>query len=316
MEKMIREVMTHPLLAEKPPVLLDIGASSRVHERWRSIAPYSICIAFDPDVRLMDHVPAAAKAFREYRVAPMIVHGSVDGECDFYLASSPECSSTLKLRSEAVKRWHFQYFFELAEKTVLPCGTLPRILAEVGVDAVDCFKADTQGTDLRILESLGQERIGRLLSIELEPGPSVAYENDDSAGTVLRRMEDYPEFRLSEMRPLGSQYFPLELEQKYLTTLQRRLIPTAHRSSPLWFELTYLNDFSRDGAMTMREYLLGWVIAVSDGEYGWALELCQRGEARFGDAIFERMRAATLRSIPWVWPVLKRLGRKLLRCDR
>ncbi len=318
MKAMIRRVLEHPLLQEKPPVLLDIGASSRIHPRWRSLAPHSICIAFDPDVRLMDHVPAAAKAFRRYHVMPMIVHDSVDGECDFYLASSPECSSTLKLRSEAVKRWHFQYFFQLAEKTALPCGTLPRILAGLGIDAVDCFKADTQGTDLRILTSLGADKIARLLTVELEPGPSVAYENDDTAGMVLRYMETHPEFRLIDLRPLGSQYFPLDLEEKYLTCWQRRLIPTVHRSSPLWFELTWLNDFSRadEALFGKREYLLGWVLAMEDREFGWALELCQRGETQFDDPLFGELRAATLKSIPWLGPTVKRLARKLFGCDR
>ena len=39
------------ILKNDPPILLDIGASGEIHEIWKDIAKYSICIAFDADGR-------------------------------------------------------------------------------------------------------------------------------------------------------------------------------------------------------------------------------------------------------------------------
>lgn len=308
--KIFDKILSHEAFADKPPVLLDIGSSTHLNERWKLLAKYSICIAFDPDARQMDYISAVAGNYRKLHVIPAIVHPELNGECDFYLASSPECSSMLELRSEEVKKWHFQYFFQLEQKVKLPCVTLAKILSDLKLDYVDCFKADTQGTDLRILNSMGENRISRILSLELEPGPSAAYVNDDTFGHVISAMEQRHNFRMIACRPLGSQYFPLELEDKYLSKLQRRLIPTVLRESPLWFELSYLNNFS-NGSLGKREYLLGWMLAMIENEYGWASELAQMGKAKFDDHIFEQMQLATLKSIPWVKPSLMKIIRKI-----
>ena len=51
MNKLFHNILNHSTLIEKPPILLDIGASGDIHLAWKSIAKYSICIAFDADDR-------------------------------------------------------------------------------------------------------------------------------------------------------------------------------------------------------------------------------------------------------------------------
>ena len=46
--------MNHASLKNQPPVLVDIGASGFIHKKWRKIAKYSVCIAFDADTRDFD----------------------------------------------------------------------------------------------------------------------------------------------------------------------------------------------------------------------------------------------------------------------
>ena len=43
--------MEHPEIQKKIPVLIDIGASGTIHEKWETLAKYSVCIAFDADSR-------------------------------------------------------------------------------------------------------------------------------------------------------------------------------------------------------------------------------------------------------------------------
>jgi len=54
MKKIINNIMNHASLVNQPPVLVDIGASGFLHRKWRSIAKYSVCIAFDADTRDFD----------------------------------------------------------------------------------------------------------------------------------------------------------------------------------------------------------------------------------------------------------------------
>ena len=49
--KIIQAVLSSSHFENKPPVLIDIGASGEINKKWRPIAPYSICIAFDADDR-------------------------------------------------------------------------------------------------------------------------------------------------------------------------------------------------------------------------------------------------------------------------
>ena len=51
MRLVIEKIMKHHSLQAHPPVLVDIGASGVIHEKWKPIAKYSICIAFDADTR-------------------------------------------------------------------------------------------------------------------------------------------------------------------------------------------------------------------------------------------------------------------------
>ena len=47
----IKKVFSHQSLIDKPPVLIDLGASGEIHKKWKAIAKHSICIAFDADTR-------------------------------------------------------------------------------------------------------------------------------------------------------------------------------------------------------------------------------------------------------------------------
>ncbi len=51
MNRLINKILNHPLLLDKPPVLIDIGASEKINPKWRKFSKYSICIAFDADER-------------------------------------------------------------------------------------------------------------------------------------------------------------------------------------------------------------------------------------------------------------------------
>ena len=87
--------MNHASLVNQPPVLVDIGASGFLHRKWRSIAKYSVCIAFDADTRDFDASEIENRNWRKLIKLNRLVAEIPRKAVNFYLTQSPHCSSTL-----------------------------------------------------------------------------------------------------------------------------------------------------------------------------------------------------------------------------
>ena len=112
----------------------------------------------------------------------------MNGEVDFFLTASPECSSCLEPDREKLAVWNIAPFFETVETRRMNAVTLPEVLRRLGLDRIDALKCDTQGTDVRIFDSLGPEVQRNLLSFELEPGLVDAYKGEDKFWKMLQYM--------------------------------------------------------------------------------------------------------------------------------
>jgi hypothetical protein len=289
----IRRVLSRPEFEERPPVLIDVGASGAIHPDWAALAPYAVCIAFDPDQREMHYVEKSASGFRKLVVYPAILHDSVSGTAEFYLTASPYCSSTLRPLNEKLDAWAFYRLFDVAKRTQLPAVMLPRVLEEQKLEYVDWFKSDSQGMDLRLFKSLGDALIRRVLVAQFEPGIIEAYENEDALWEVLAFMRGR-QFWMTTMTVRGSQRIG-RLARQALPHVLQRAPHHLLRTAPGWAELTYLNTF--DDAWSSRDLLLGWVVATVHQEYGFALELALKGMATSHDAVFDMLRRRTIGSL-------------------
>lgn len=315
----IETILSRPEFSDRPPVLLDIGAAGEIDRKWRQIAPYSVCIAFDADDREMGYVVREKSGYRKLYVYNCIVTDAVCGEADFHLTRSPQCSSLLEPRQESLDKWAFGAFFTVERSVRLKTVTLPEVLAELGIDKVDWFKTDSQGTDLRLFRSLGEERIARVLAAEFEPGFIDAYRGEDKLWSLLAFMEDKP-FWMTGLTVKGSQRISRQVGSRSLSNLERRFLPALLKTSPGWGEVAYLNTFDGDSdQLDMRDYLLGWVFAFIEEQYGFAMEIAARGFEQFGDPVFPplesealvRLRRGVIRAPAYV---LTTMGRKLARC--
>jgi len=314
----IDTVLSRPEFIDRPPVLLDIGAAGEIDRKWRALARHSVCIAFDADDRQMGYVIKETSGYRKLYVYNCIVTDQTTGEAEFYLTDSPQCSSLLIPRQESLGNWAFGDWFRVERSLRLKTVALPQVLTELEIDKVDWFKSDSQGTDLRLFKSLGEERIARVLAAEFEPGIIDAYRGEDKLWSLLAYMDDKP-FWMTSLQVKGSQRIAGAVAARRLGTWARRLLPALLKTSPGWGEVAYLNTFAGDTAcLDLRDYLLGWVFAVVEEQYGFAVELAIKGQERFGDPLFPRLEAealARLRSGYIRTPkyVLTTLCRKLAR---
>lgn len=281
----INEILARPEFEARPPVLVDIGASGEIHERWRVLAPYATCIAFDADDREFDTVDDN-KGYRTLHLVNSIVSDRDDAELDFHLTTHPYCSSTLAPDNGALQPWLFSPLFTPDRTVRLKNHSLAQVLQSVGLTYVDWFKTDSQGTDLRIFRNMGEPVISRVLVAEFEPGIIDAYHGEDKLHALMAYMDTQP-------------FFMLDMVVKGTSRLDRRLYPhddvekispAVLRKLPCWAEVMYANTLASPGFDT-RDFLLMSVIALMEGQYGFLLEVVAKAMASSQDPVFPRLRS-------------------------
>jgi FkbM family methyltransferase len=292
--RLVDRILSSQTLSDAPPVLVDIGASGRVHPKWRRIAKHSVCVAFEPDERERSEMTGSDN-FKALHVFGQAASEDGDGKTRFHLTASPFCSSRLVPDRAGVQPYAFAPLFEVERVVELETIDLPTALNRLGLERVDWFKCDSQGTDLRLLRSLGDKPLSGLLVAELEPGIIDAYEGEDKLSDVMRFMETR-NFWMSELSVEGSQRIDAELAAEELVAAERRFLRVGAKQAPGWAEVEYFNDFT-DQSLGKREFLLGYVFALIRGHDAFALELAARGKLRFGDACFDALKAAARRRI-------------------
>jgi FkbM family methyltransferase len=313
----IDKVLRQPEFEEYPPVLVDVGASSGVHSAWKALAKYSICIAFDADDRGMGQTSRESKLYKSLYVYNRILTSGTETVSDFYLTQDAPCSSTLLPDTERLSAWEFADRFHVVGKQTVATTNLTTVLTQLNLDRVDWFKTDSQGTDLRLFLSLGDTLAQKVLVAEFEPGIIDAYQGDDKLWTLMSRMHDWG-FWMSDMSVLGSNRIRKDLV-KCFTRFERDYMVHLLKTSPGWAEVTYMNSFSGSG-LGKREYLLGWVCASIERQYGFALELAAGAKARFADPLFETLEKQSLTAIrrsylnlPAYFPLFRRALRRWTR---
>ena len=286
--------MKHDALQTNPPVLVDIGASGTIHETWEPIAKYAICIAFDADSRDFEICESEDKGWRKLYSMNRLVASEAAEEMDFYLTHSPHCSSSLAPDKEALTPWAFCSLFEVEKIVKIPSVDLQSALLKVEVDYIDGYKTDSQGTDLRIFNSLPTEIIDKMLIAEFEPGIIDAYKGEDKLHHLLAHMEKEP-FWISKMEIKGSQRIN-HLDFKSLNYFQQRGIGSFLKMAPGWCEISYLNKMEQS-EMTLREYFLAWVFASLSAEHGFALFVAKKGYELFGDKLLLNLQNKSMKEL-------------------
>ena len=306
--EIIQKILQLDLFQSRPPVLIDVGASGNLNAKWKSIAPYSICIAFDADDREFHITEHTNRAYKKLIVFNRVVTSEPIDRVDFYLTRSPFCSSLLCPDSVKLKPWAFSSLFDIQKKVQLPAITLSQALSQVNIDYIDWFKTDTQGTDLSLFKTLPPNLSGGILAAEFEPGVIDAYINEDKLYAVMEYLHRH-RYWLSSMEIKGTQRISEEHKNDFSDFSVRKIIKT----SPCWAEVTYLRELF---AADERQTLLLFIFALLEKQYGFALQLADWGSKKFERAIFLNCKKAVIKKLKterWKTPlvIFKRQFNKL-----
>jgi len=298
-KQLVARILRSETFRDRPPVCVDIGASGELPREWRALAPYSVCIAFDADARDFiadDKAPSEWK--RLVKLNRLVAETSSEG-VDFFLTSSPHCSSRLQPNRPGLEPWEFSDLFVVDRQITLPAISLTDAMSGVGIDYIDWFKTDSQGTDLRIFASLPREMIDGIVVADFEPGILDAYYGEDKLYSLMAFMNDRP-FFVSDLDVKGTQRIGRDALQS-LGQLDRKLIGRLLRKSPGWAEISYLNTFARQG-YSKRALLLGWVVSSIKAQHGHALFIAEKGMRDQADPLFDECRLSSISSLRRRYP--------------
>ena len=289
----VDRILRLPELEAAPPVLVDVGAAQGIHPKWRGIAKYSVCLAFEADQRELASVSDESAGFRRLTTYNRIVaERSSDAE-PFHLTASPYCSSRLSPLHDRLRRYAFAPLFRVERTVELPAVDLLGALASLGLERVDWLKLDSQGTDLRLFRSLGDlattcssssSSLGSSMRTRARTGWRMCSTTSGAAG-----------FWASDLKVRGSTRVDSDLRQAHAGYAGGALLDACHKPAPGWVEIEYFNDFANDESFGKRELLLGCAFAFLRGHEAFAFELSTRGSERFGSPFDDLKRTALRR---------------------
>jgi hypothetical protein len=285
LNKILSKILNQPELKEKPPVLVDIGASERIHHKWTKIAHYSICIAFDADDRDFKFVEKEQSNFRKLFIHNCVASNLDESKVDFYLTKSPYCSSILEPDIKKLKPYSHSNLFEVEKKIKINSMHIQKAIDTANIDYVDWFKTDSQGIDLRLFNAITETIRKKILVAEFEPGIIDAYYTEDKLYSIVDQLTKCG-FWLSDIKIKGVPRFPKEyLDSEFKVNIFRKLIKESLKKAPGWGEVTFINSFENDG-LGKREYLLGWLFSTLEKHHSFAFILAQNGYERFNYKLF------------------------------
>jgi hypothetical protein len=140
------------------------------------------------------------------------------------------------------------------------------------------------------------------LAVDIEPGLIDAYIDEDLFVTVHQSLTKSG-FWLSNLKVMGAVRMRRATMDKLMlahTDVDQRRIEKAIRPSPGWCEARYLRttDWLAQKRFEQREYLLLWIFAMLDGQFGFALDLAAEYEQVFGkSAVSAAMNSEPIRCI-------------------
>lgn len=288
-------VLESTYFAERPPVVVDIGGAGGMQAAWRPIASHAHCVAFDADDRDFGATDERNTGWKRLSVFQNVVTPDAKQTVDFHLTSSAHCSSTLLPNREGLAPWDFSELFVVIESVQLPAIGLSDALASLSIDYIDWFKTDSQGTDLRLWDSLSEEVKRQVAIASFEPGILDSYQGEDKWHQVLARM-DGTQWYLGRLDVRGARRIdPRTLS--HLPPVRKRVALAGLATAPGWVEAWFLRNYTKSDAPEARSLLMAWIASTQLQQHGHAWSMARLGSDLHGAPIFQQCQSASERAL-------------------
>ncbi len=266
-------------------VVVDIGSSGFFQSDLGELQSVSTMVGFDPDVR---DVVQPSSGFRRAILVPKAVGPVPAGNLKFFLTKNPLCSSLLPPDREALRSYEFQEMFEVEREVEVSATDLNSVIVDYDLKQIDWLKVDAQGADLKLLQGLTTTNLDSVTCVELEPGIINAYKGEDLFPVVQEWMQ---------AQGFWLEYIFVQHYGRYskatLASLPEAQVPHfqkfSHRS-PTAVGVRYLRtlEYLSDAQRPKRQLVVAAMVGLHLGQLGYALEVAQLIEQRFGDSEFRK----------------------------
>jgi FkbM family methyltransferase len=188
---------------------VDVGGAVCLQPHWLKLRGNAAIYVFEPHPESYRELVAKYGSdpyASSFHVIPNALSGT-GGKRILQLTNCPTGSSIVEFNDKAPCYHESNSYFFPMKKMEIETRTLRSILKEKQVALVDMIKIDVQGAELEILEGMGEEYIGSLLSIEAEIPMQNIYRN----GTTLPAM-------MSFAQKHGFDLFDMRISRNYMQT--------------------------------------------------------------------------------------------------
>jgi FkbM family methyltransferase len=297
--------------------LVDVGASLQPHPPFHPLLKCANYLAFDPDLREIRKLKN--NSFYNYiLINKAIVADASIETTTFYLTRNPTCSSTLKPKLSVLKNYLNAYRFEVVGEVKAPAIILEHVLDEFGLDTIDWLKLDTQGTDLRIINSLNTKLSRCLLAVDIEPGLDEFYEGEDTFLMIHSEMLKRG-FWLSDISLVTSPRISQQVLRDYIkprNKLSRFLYEFLLKQNPTAVRARYLRslEFLNKLDSSPIFYLKLWACSFFSNNYPYALQVLNECIQKFGlDQKLDHLTSLTTHKMRYSalmksWSICKKLS--------
>ncbi len=151
---------------QHPLVLIDVGASGGLPDRWKRAATYLHALCFEPDERAYAQLRRTANS-PSVRYVNHALHKE-KGILDLHLAKQQANSSVFQPNHNLLMRFPEAERFDILRTIQVVVDCLDRQLQENGVSDPDFIKADTQGSELFVLQGGKLALSNTIFGLEVE----------------------------------------------------------------------------------------------------------------------------------------------------
>ena len=190
-----------PIYQHDPLVLVDVGARGGLKSNWIPAKPHLRVVGFEPD----------PKEFERLRQRPDVLDGSTvvvdsavhnrQGAARFHLAQDRGLSSVFEPNHEFLAAFPEAGRFETVAVQDVSADTLDHLLPARNIHSVDFLKADTQGSELFVLQGAERLLASSVLGVEVEVEFTPIYRDQPLFSDVDAYLRGLG-FHLFDLRPV------------------------------------------------------------------------------------------------------------------
>ena len=188
------------LYARFPLVLADAGARGGLRRKWLPARKFLHVLGFEPEAREFERLAAALReqgsADRVFRVALHNRRGTIA----LHVARDGGLSSLFPPNRTFLDAFPESERFDIVGRQEIDADTLDNVLGAHGIEDLDFIKADTQGSELFILQGATRALERSVVGVEVEVEFSPIYDGQPLFADVDRFLRERG-FQLFDLRP-------------------------------------------------------------------------------------------------------------------